>query len=75
MALMDGPGYAGADGKTEFAYAHPLFWAPVHHHRRRRHEMMLKGGGKTIVRIRLGLLLGIAGFSPPDRCRRKRRRF
>ena len=28
MALMDGPGYAGADGKTEFAYAHPLFWAP-----------------------------------------------
>ena len=28
MALMDGPGYSGADGKTEFAYAHPLFWAP-----------------------------------------------
>jgi len=28
MALVDGPGYAGADGKTEFAYAHPLFWAP-----------------------------------------------
>ena len=28
MALADGPGYAGADGKTEFAYAHPLFWAP-----------------------------------------------
>ncbi|HMM90823.1 CHAT domain-containing protein [Bradyrhizobium sp.] len=28
MALIDGPGYAGADGKTEFAYAHPLFWAP-----------------------------------------------
>ena len=28
MALMDGPGYAGADGKTEFVYAHPLFWAP-----------------------------------------------
>jgi CHAT domain-containing protein len=28
MALMDGPGYTGADGKTEFAYAHPLFWAP-----------------------------------------------
>lgn len=27
-ALIDGPGYAGADGKTEFAYAHPLFWAP-----------------------------------------------
>jgi CHAT domain-containing protein len=23
MALADGPGYAGADGKTEFAYAHP----------------------------------------------------
>ena len=29
MALMDGPGYVGADGKTEFAYAHPLFWAPT----------------------------------------------
>ena len=28
MALVDGPGYAGADGKVEFAYAHPLFWAP-----------------------------------------------
>jgi CHAT domain-containing protein len=28
LALMDGPGYLGADGKTEFAYAHPLFWAP-----------------------------------------------
>jgi CHAT domain-containing protein len=28
MALIDGPGYAGVDGKTEFAYAHPLFWAP-----------------------------------------------
>ncbi|WP_363331163.1 CHAT domain-containing tetratricopeptide repeat protein [Bradyrhizobium sp.] len=28
MALVDGPGYIGADGKTEFAYAHPLFWAP-----------------------------------------------
>ena len=27
-ALMDGPGYVGSDGKTEFAYAHPLFWAP-----------------------------------------------
>jgi len=28
MALVDGHGYAGAEGKTEFAYAHPLFWAP-----------------------------------------------
>ena len=28
MALADGPGYIGTDGKTEFAYAHPLFWAP-----------------------------------------------
>lgn len=28
MALADGPGFLGADGKTEFAYAHPLFWAP-----------------------------------------------
>jgi CHAT domain-containing protein len=28
MALVDGPGYLGADGTTEFAYAHPLFWAP-----------------------------------------------
>ncbi len=28
MALMDGPGYLNAEGKTEFAYAHPLFWAP-----------------------------------------------
>jgi len=28
MALADGPGYVDADGKTLFAYAHPLFWAP-----------------------------------------------
>ncbi len=28
MALADGPGFVGADGKTEFSYAHPLFWAP-----------------------------------------------
>jgi CHAT domain-containing protein len=28
MALADGPGYVGADGKAEFTYAHPLFWAP-----------------------------------------------
>ena len=28
MALADGPGYVGTGGKTEFAYAHPLFWAP-----------------------------------------------
>jgi CHAT domain-containing protein len=28
MALVDGPGYVDADGKTEFTYAHPLFWAP-----------------------------------------------
>ncbi|HKH01085.1 MAG TPA: CHAT domain-containing tetratricopeptide repeat protein [Bradyrhizobium sp.] len=28
MALADGRGYLGVDGKTEFTYAHPLFWAP-----------------------------------------------
>jgi CHAT domain-containing protein/tetratricopeptide (TPR) repeat protein len=28
MALADGPGYIDGNGKTEFAYAHPLFWAP-----------------------------------------------
>jgi CHAT domain-containing protein len=28
MALMDGPGYLNGEGKTEFTYAHPLFWAP-----------------------------------------------
>src|SRR6185437_12227363 len=28
MALIDGPGYVNAEGKTVFAYAHPLFWAP-----------------------------------------------
>lgn len=27
MAWVDGPGYTGADGKTEFTHAHPLFWA------------------------------------------------
>ena len=28
VALMDGKGFTDASGKTEFAYAHPLFWAP-----------------------------------------------
>ena len=28
MALMDGKGFSDASGNTEFAYAHPLFWAP-----------------------------------------------
>jgi CHAT domain-containing protein len=28
MALMDGKGYTDETGKTLFAYAHPLFWAP-----------------------------------------------
>lgn len=28
MAMLEGPGYTDASGKTEFAYAHPLFWAP-----------------------------------------------
>ena len=28
MALADGAGYTDASGKTDFAYAHPLFWAP-----------------------------------------------
>ncbi len=28
MMLVDGQGYLGVDGKTEFAYSHPLFWAP-----------------------------------------------
>jgi CHAT domain-containing protein len=28
MALVDGKGYIDAAGNTDFAYAHPLFWAP-----------------------------------------------
>jgi CHAT domain-containing protein len=28
LTLMDGPGYVAENGKSEFAYAHPLFWAP-----------------------------------------------
>jgi CHAT domain-containing protein len=28
VALMDGNGFTGDDGKTIFTYAHPLFWAP-----------------------------------------------
>jgi CHAT domain-containing protein len=28
IALMDGPGFKDADGKSLFSYAHPLFWAP-----------------------------------------------
>jgi CHAT domain-containing protein len=28
MAMVDISGYVGADGKAEFSYAHPLFWAP-----------------------------------------------
>jgi CHAT domain-containing protein/tetratricopeptide (TPR) repeat protein len=28
IALLDGPGFTDQSGKTVFAYAHPLFWAP-----------------------------------------------
>jgi CHAT domain-containing protein len=28
MALLDGKGYVDENGKTLFAYGHPLFWAP-----------------------------------------------
>jgi len=28
MALIDGQGYVDSTGKTQFTYAHPLFWAP-----------------------------------------------
>ena len=28
LALADGPGYVGAEGRPVFTYAHPLFWAP-----------------------------------------------
>lgn len=28
MALIDGAGYVDDTGKTQFTYAHPLFWAP-----------------------------------------------
>ena len=28
MAMVDGQGYTDSSGKSEFAYAHPLFWAP-----------------------------------------------
>jgi CHAT domain-containing protein len=28
MALVDGEGYTNAAGNSEFACAHPLFWAP-----------------------------------------------
>ncbi len=28
LALIDEGGYAGADGKLLFSYAHPVFWAP-----------------------------------------------
>jgi CHAT domain-containing protein len=28
MSMVDGPGFVDSSGKTLFAYAHPLFWAP-----------------------------------------------
>ncbi len=28
MALLDGPGFTDAAGKTLFTYGHPIFWAP-----------------------------------------------
>ncbi len=37
MAMLDGPGFTDAAGKTVFSYAHPLFWAP--------YSIMGDGGG------------------------------
>ena len=28
LDLIDGPGYADAQGRVLFSYAHPIFWAP-----------------------------------------------
>jgi CHAT domain-containing protein len=28
LALIDGPGFRDAEGRTVFSYAHPIFWAP-----------------------------------------------
>jgi CHAT domain-containing protein len=28
LALIDGPGFKDAQGRTVFSYAHPIFWAP-----------------------------------------------
>ena len=28
LQLMDGKGYVDEHGQAQFAYAHPLFWAP-----------------------------------------------
>jgi CHAT domain-containing protein len=38
MGLVDRAGYETAEGKVEFAYAHPLFWAP--------YSIIGDGGGK-----------------------------
>jgi CHAT domain-containing protein len=37
MAMLDGPGFTDAAGRTVFSYAHPLFWAP--------YSIMGDGGG------------------------------
>jgi CHAT domain-containing protein len=41
LALIDGPGPAGPDGKQLFAYAHPIFWAPF---------SLVGDGGASVVR-------------------------
>jgi hypothetical protein len=28
IELMDGPGFVRTDGKTDYTYAHPSYWAP-----------------------------------------------
>ncbi len=42
MALLDGHGFTDATGKTLFAYAHPLFWAP--------YSIIGDGGGAQAAR-------------------------
>ena len=59
MALTDGPGYAGADGKTDIRLRASVVLGAVHDHRRWRREIVMNRRENTIVRIlNVGLLLG-----------------
>jgi hypothetical protein len=44
MALLNGPGFNDQNGKTMFAYSHPLFWAP---------ESIIGDGGGAEVQGRI----------------------
>ena len=51
MSLVDGPGFVGTDGKTDFTYAHPAVLGALFRRRRWRQAIILSRERRTFRRF------------------------